>query len=147
MKGLILVAGAATAFFLLRNKSFINKATYTFEKMKIDTKAKRIKVRLGVINPTGASLMINAITGNLILNGQDVGSVQSFNKTRITSVGKSFIDLDLQPRLTGIATAAKNILSRLFSKTPAPAKKGSAMFNGSINVNGSAFPLRLNLLS
>jgi ERCC4-related helicase len=147
MKGMLLPLGIGVAlYFLYSKKQFVSQTNWSFEKLNFDLKKKRIKVTLGVANPTNESAEIQSITGNLIINGSTVATVESFENQKIAPANKSFIQLNLIPSAMGIFSQAKTILEKLLQKNQNKTKVSmKAVFAGAANVNGIVIPINLNL--
>lgn len=133
--------GAAVIYFLLGKKSLAKSATFSFEKMGIDLRNKKIKLSLGANNPTNSSATLKSIIGNLYLAGKQVASVESFNTVQILPNAKTIVTIDVRPSLSGIWSTIKTILQNK-GKSAAALK---ATFEGTANVDGISFPIKTAL--
>jgi len=133
--------GAAAIYLLLGKKSLAKSATFSFEKLGIDLRNKKLKLSLGANNPTGSSATLKSITGALYLSGKQVASVESFNTVRILPNAKTIITIDVRPSLSGIWSTIKSILQNK-GKSAAALK---ATFEGFANVDGVSFPIKTTL--
>lgn len=133
--------GAAVIYFLLGKKNLAKSATFSFEKMGIDLRNKKIKLSLGANNPTNSSATLKSIIGNLYLAGKQVASVESFNTVQILPNAKTIVTIDVRPSLAGIWSTIKTILQNK-GKSAAALK---ATFEGTANVDGISFPIKTAL--
>lgn len=136
------IAGSIT-YFLLSRKSLVKNARFSFQKMSINWKQKQILIGLGVQNPTSNSITINAISGELLVNGNSLASIESNTIIRIAAKGNSIIPLILKPSLIGLFAQIKALLQKNKDK-----KKQSiaARFVGTANLSGLMIPLDLPLI-
>lgn len=134
--------------WVMSKRNFVKTTNWTFEKMQIDLKKKKIYVFLGVQNPTGQSLTINSIVGNLIINNSTVATIESYDKQKINPTSKSLIKLQLVPSAMGLFEQAKAVVLQLLSKGKKTAKQAiKSTFKGAANVEGTTFPIDLKLMS
>lgn len=133
--------GAAVIYFLIGKKSLAKSATFSFEKIGIDLRGKKIKLSLGANNPTNSSATLKSIIGNLYLSGKQVASVESFNTVQILPNAKTIVTIDVRPSLAGIWSTIKTILQNK-GKSAAALK---ATFEGTANVDGISFPIKTAL--
>ena len=139
--GLAFLGGAA--YFLLTRKSLVKNARFSFQKMSINWKKKQILIGLGVQNPTSNSITIDAIAGELLVNGNSLASIESNTIVRIAAKGNSIIPLILKPSLIGLFTQIKALLK----KNDGQKKQTiAARFVGTANLSGLMIPLDLPLI-
>jgi len=137
MKKLLLFGGLGLiAYLYFSKKNFIKSTIWNFEGLNFNLKRKKILVKLSVLNPTGQSVNIKSIVGNLLLNNNVIATVESFINNRIEPNNKSTITLDLVPSGVGIFAQAKIIIQAIAEKKKIKGKKLSAIFQGSANVEG-----------
>lgn len=130
------------AYTYFSKKNFAKTAQFSFERLQTDFKKKQLIVTLGIANPTGQSLQINSIVGQLSVNGTDVAAVENFQQIEVKPKGKTYIPLIIKPSGMGILqqlialikTKAKNV------------KKTTAKFVGAANLGGTTFPFTVNLV-
>lgn len=148
MKKLLLFGGIGLiAYLYFSKKNFINSTIWNFEGLNFNLKRKKILVKLSVLNPTGQSVTIKSIVGNLILNSNIIATIESFIQQKIEPNNKTFITLDLVPAGVGIFSQAKVIIQALLEKKKIKGKKLSAIFQGSANVEGVTVPIDIKLMS
>ena len=138
---LILGAGAVAVFLLMRKKRMVSAMTFGLEKLGIDIRNKAIKIGLAANNPTGATATIQSINGTLFLNGKQIATIDSFQRSTIAPNSKSIINLNLRPTLTGVWSIIKDLI-RSKGKD---AKALKPIFEGSANVDGINFPIKTQL--
>jgi hypothetical protein len=142
---LLLVGGIL--YFFSRKGTFAKAAQFSFQKMEMNLKKKKIFVYLGVSNPTGQELTINSIVGNLIMNGSQIASIESFDKQKISSSAKSLIKLQLIPSAMGLFEQAKIFVENILKKKTTTTKKTvTASFKGAANLQGLVVPLDVKLM-
>lgn len=104
-------------------------------------KQKKIVVYMGVLNPTGQSLTINAVTGDLYLDGKAMASVTSFDKQSILPNQETVIKVFVAPNLVNLFSKIKALISSKLKN----AGKLKASFKGSANIEGVNIPINTQL--
>ena len=120
-----------------RKKNFAVAAKFNFKKLDFNMKAKKIVVYLGVLNPTGQSLNILSMAGDLILDGKVMATVTSFEKQSILPNQETTIKVFVSPNLVNLFSKVKNLVQSKLKKTG----KLKAAFKGSANIEGANFPI------
>jgi LEA14-like dessication related protein len=128
----IVLIGGAIAYFYGKRK-LQQSIKFSFESLKLS--GTKIIVRLGMLNPSGSSATLNSLVGSLIVKGNEVATIENFNKTIIAPKSKSFIDVTITPSALGVLTTLKSLF-----------KKGgianlSAQIVGNANIDGVTFPI------
>lgn len=121
------------AFWLYSRKRLKETALFSFDGVRIANN--KLQIKLGLSNPTNASVTINSIVGVLISKGNDIANVQSFEKVTILPNNKTFISLDVTPSLIGLFTTVKQIVRK------GGLKNLNLRFKGTANVNGLPLPI------
>ena len=134
--------GGGILFFLLKKKSLVRSAKFSFEKLDFNLKARKIKIVLGVMNPTSTAASINSIVGSLIVNGSEVASVENYTKVNILPSAKSLLPLTLTPSAAGIFSVLKTFVKNKLKG----AGKSMAIFEGTANIGGASFPIKTQLI-
>jgi len=137
--GIGLVGGLL--WMVQRKKNFSAAARFSFKKLDFHMKQKKIVVYMGVMNPTGQSLNINAVTGDLFLDGKQMATVTSFEKQSIKPNQETTIRIFVAPNLVNLFSKVKNLISSKLKNTG----KLKATFKGSANVEGTNFPINTSL--
>lgn len=139
--GFALLVGGAYYFF--SRKSLVKNAKFSFQKMSINWKKKQILIGIGVQNPTSSSVTIDSISGELLVNGNSLATIE--NNTKITIQGKanSIIPLILKPSLVGLFAQVRALLAK---GDKGKKKKVNAKFVGVANLGGLIIPLDLPLI-
>ncbi len=146
MKQLLLFSGVGFLLYtFFAKKNFVKSSNFNFESFDLDWKRKKIFVFLSVANPTGQTLNINAVSGNLLINGTILASVESFDKTIIQPTAKSTIKLQLIPSALGLLTQLKNVIQLIKEKKKKT--KLNAKFIGAVNMEGISIPVDLELMN
>lgn len=121
------------AFWLYSRKRLKETALFSFDGVRIANN--KLQIKLGLSNPTNASVTINSIVGVLNSKGNDIANVQSFEKVTILPNNKTFISLDVTPSLVGLFTTVKQIVRK------GGLKNLNLRFKGTANVNGLPLPI------
>lgn len=121
------------AFWLYSRKRLKETALFSFDGVRIANN--KLQIKLGLSNPTNASVTINSIVGVLNSKGNDIANVQSFEKVTILPNNKTFISLDVTPSLVGLFTTVKQIVKK------GGLKNLNLRFKGTANVNGLPLPI------
>ena len=121
------------AFWLYSRKRLQETALFSFDGVRIANN--KLQIKLGLSNPTNASVTINSIVGVLISKGNDIANVQSFEKVTILPNNKTMINLDVTPSLIGLFTTVKQIVRK------GGLKNLNLRFKGTANVNGLPLPI------
>ena len=121
------------AFWLYSRKRLKETALFSFDGVRIANN--KLQIKLGLSNPTNASVTINSIVGVLNSKGNDIANVQSFEKVTILPNNKTFISLDVTPSLIGLFTTVKQIVRK------GGLKNLNLKFKGTANVNGLPLPI------
>ncbi len=124
-----------------RKKNFSAAARFNFKKLDFNMKQKKIVVYMGVLNPTGQSLTINAVTGDLYLDGKAMATVTSFDKQSILPNQETVIKVFVAPNLVNLFSKIKTLISSKLKN----AGKLKASFKGSANIEGVNFPINTQL--
>lgn len=143
-KNLVLLAGAgALALIMLsRKKQIAKSAQYSFEKIGVDLKKRKVKVTLGILNPAQGSIRINSVVGLLKINGKDVATVENFSPVTVAGNAKTMLPLTLTPSLSGITDLIRSYIATRQQKGKVSAK---VTFVGSSNVDGMTLPISTTL--
>jgi len=129
------------AYYFLSKKNLAKTAKFSFEKLSMNWKKKQINVFIGVKNSGDDSAVLKSLIGDLIINGDSIASVESFDTVKIAPRSKSVINLTLKPSLVGIFLQLKNFIQKNNN-----VKKIKASFQGSANLEGLNIPLNINLV-
>jgi len=121
------------AFWLYSRKRLKETALFSFDGVRIANN--KLQIKLGLSNPTNASVTINSIVGVLNSKGNDIANVQSFEKVTILPNNKTMISLDVTPSLIGLFTTVKQIVKK------GGLKNLNLRFKGTANVNGLPLPI------
>ena len=69
------------AFWLYSRKRLKETALFSFDGVRIANN--KLQIKLGLSNPTNASVIINSIVGVLNTKGSDIANISSFEKITI----------------------------------------------------------------
>jgi len=127
-------------WFILRKKSVASSAQFSFEKLDVDLRKQKIMMTLGVMNPSNGTITFNSVVGTLLLNNNQVATIESYDKKIIAPTAKTNIVLSLRPTLVGVFQTIKDLW-----KSKLQGAKINAEFNGSANVDGITFPVKTKL--
>lgn len=96
-----------------------------------------LQLVISVKNPTNQQFTVQALTGDVVLNGTYVGSVSGFTQTVILPLAQSQLPVSVALSLTGLVS---DIISLFTGSAGQPIV---AQFQGTINVDGNVLPLTL----
>lgn len=134
---LLLVGGGVAAWYLLSRYSTIKNLLFVPRGIAVVGGA--ISVILGVQNPTSNSLAFQALSGSLVVNGNNVGNVASFQPLIILPNAETQIQLLITPNLLGIGSGILNLIE---------GNPGSSSFSASLqataNINNTAVPVNVS---
>ena len=128
-----IAAIAGLAYWAFSRKKLKESALFSFEGVRIA--GNQLQIKLGLLNPTNATITINSIVGVLNSKGNDIANVSSFEKVQVLPNNKTFINLTVQPSLIGLFTTVKQIVKR------GGLKNLNLKFKGTANVNGLPLPI------
>ena len=131
--GVLVLAGVG--YWAYSRKKLKETALFSFDGVRIANN--KLQIKLGLSNPTNASVTINSIVGVLNSKGNDIANVQSFETVKILPNNKTFINLDVTPSLVGLFTTVKQIVKK------GGLKNLNLKFKGTANVNGLPLPIDL----
>jgi len=126
----------AGAWFFLRKGSTAKNTSWRFGGFSADWKKKVLNVTLIAGNPTGASLTVQALTGDVYLSGKPIASISNFESQTIQPNAESPIKLRLRPNLLGLGATVKALVSQ-----GADALRGKLRFIGAARVQGITLPI------
>lgn len=127
-------------WYILRKKSIATNAQFSFEKLDVNLQKQKIMMTLGVMNPTNGTITFNSVVGALLLNNNQVATVESYDKKIIAPTAKTNLTLSLRPTLVGVFQTIKDLW-----KSKLQGAKINAEFVGSANVDGITFPIKTKL--
>lgn len=127
-------------WYILRKSSVAKSAQFSFENIDVDLRKQKVLMTLGVLNPTNTPLTFNSVVGNLLLNGNQVATIDSFEQVTIAPTAKTNIKITLRPSVVGIFSTIKDIV-----KSKLQGRKVNAEFVGNANIDGITFPVKTKL--
>lgn len=133
---------ALVAYKLYNTKRFTAATKFTFDKLDFNWKQKKIFITLSALNPTNATITIKSIVGTLNVNNTDVATITSFESRKVLPNTKTSMKLTLIPTTSGILS----VLVKFVKDKLKGAKKTTASFEGSANVNNINMPIKTKLL-
>jgi LEA14-like dessication related protein len=133
---LLLGAGAYALYYLGNVGVATNTIQVIFSGVNIKSLTDYV-VTMTVQNISNASLTVNAMSGNLLLNGNQVASMSDFTPRVIPAAGQVNIDIEITPNLLDIPSAIQNLI-----QTPGQNLVFTAV--GNVNVSGLVLPFNLD---
>jgi hypothetical protein len=137
MNKLILPLLAGAALFIYYKKVRIDKnvAAVRFNLKQVKLSGTNIILKVGVLNASSQSATLNSIVGDLVLSGNTIATVKSFNPVSIKPAAETDIEIILVPTGLGILTTIANLVGGKKIK--------GFTFNGRANVNNMLLPITI----
>jgi len=132
--GLALIAGGA--WYFLRKGSAAKNTTWRFAGFSADLKKMVLNVTLVAGNPTGVSLTVQSLAGDVYLNGKPIASLAQFTPQTILANAETPIKLKVKPNLLGLGATLKALISQ-----GTDALRGKLRFVGTSRVQGITIPV------
>jgi LEA14-like dessication related protein len=131
----LIAAGAFAAWWLWSRASTISNLNFIPRGLAVVGGA--ISLILGVQNPTNNAIQLNALSGNLIINGNAIGNVADFQPVVIAPNNETPINLLVTANFFGLAAGALNAIEGNETGTI------NATLQGTANINGTALPVNV----
>jgi hypothetical protein len=137
MNKLILPLLAGAALFIYYKKVRIDKnvAAVRFNLKQVKLSGTNIILKVAVLNASSQSATLNSIVGDLVLSGNTIATVKSFNPVNIKPAAETDIEIVLVPTGVGILTTIANLVGGKKIK--------GFTFNGRANVNNMLLPVTI----
>ena len=144
------IIGGAVALVLFGAKTVADASTLNYEIEDFRLNISGGTITIGIINPSGSSYQVNAITVDILDNGTRVATASYFGSLVITPTGVTPIQLTLKIDLAGITTLVLGEGEEIIKQGPnAPVMEGkeahTITMTGSVNVDGIVFPVNSTL--
>lgn len=140
-RNLLILAAVGVVFYLVKKSRDVAAINFSLAKFDVDWKNKALLIGLGISNPSGTSVDVKSISGNLFLSGKEIASVESFKTVTIAPNAKTILNLSLKPTLFSIWQLLKGSVKggKLSTSNLRPT------FEGSANVQGINIPIKTTL--
>lgn len=140
-RNLLILAAVGVVFYLVKKSRDVAAINFSLAKFDVDWKNKALLIGLGISNPSGTSVDVKSISGNLFLSGKEIASVESFKTVTIAPNAKTILNLSLKPTLFSIWQLLKSSVKggKLSTSNLRPT------FEGSANVQGINIPIKTTL--
>jgi hypothetical protein len=104
-----------------------------------------LDVVLGINNPTGETLRIGGIAGDLSINGAYVGAIFGYQITDVKSLATSYYPISARLSLSGVVTQAAEIIEAIINGDGINALFNQTIgFKGNVNAEGFTIPLNFS---
>jgi hypothetical protein len=133
---LLLAAFGTAGYFFYKKKQVTTAATSVrFNLKQIKLSGTNIILKLGVLNASSQSATLKSIVGDLVLSGNTIATVKTFNPVSIKPAAETDIELTLVPTGVGIVTTIANLVTGKKIK--------GFTFTGKANVNNMLIPISI----
>jgi hypothetical protein len=133
---LLLAAFGTAGYFFYKKKQVTTAATSVrFNLKQIKLSGTNIILKLGVLNASSQSATLKSIVGDLVLSGNTIATVKTFNPVSIKPAAETDIEITLVPTGLGIITTVANLVTGKKIK--------GFTFNGKANVNNMLVPVSI----
>jgi LEA14-like dessication related protein len=136
---ILLVAGAALAYWFYTKKQAIGLLNYYIANvgLSFDGFTPILRLNIGIQNPSNASFVIKDFVGNLVANGNNIGTMSSFVPLDVPAASQVVYPIYVRLNLIGIVSDIVNLIQN---------KSGIAQdieLTGFVNASGVVAPIDL----
>lgn len=135
---ILLLGGVAFAFFALRKKAAVGTLRFVLRGVGADFSSilsPKLKLTLGVQNPSNSSFNIKSIVGDLSVNGNYLANVNTFSNVDVKSNAETLLPITVELSIANVVSDVLQLI-RLKGK-----KELNISLVGTVNADGIAFPL------
>jgi hypothetical protein len=132
---LLAAAGAAAYYFYKKNVVTTAATSVRFNLKQVKLTGTNIILKVGVLNASSQSATLNSIVGDLVLSGNTIATVKSFNAVSIKPAAETDIEITLVPTGIGILATIANLVGGKKIK--------GFTFSGKANVNNMLVPISI----
>jgi hypothetical protein len=132
----LIVGGGIVALYLYSRYRAGTRATFYLRSTKPggSVLAPVLNVELAVQNPTGNTITIKSISGNILFSGSPIANISAFGDQIVQANSESVLRLVARPSVIGILTSIRDILDQ-------PVSNANIRFVGRANVDGIVVPI------
>lgn len=134
-----LIAGGYALVLMGKSSKDTLKANALRAQIKdVDFDWQRIRILLNVDNPTNGNFVVRSIVGDLLVNGQKVANVQTFenNGWKVPANGQGVIPI--------IGTYITGNVAQLIASIMAGGRPKDLSFRGTVNINNEMIPFNFH---
>lgn len=135
---ILLLGGVAVAFIALRKKAAVGTLRFVLRSVGADFSsplAPKLKLTLGVQNPSNSNFNLKSVVGDLSVNGNYFANVNAFKSVDIKSNSETLLPITVEPSIGNVVTSVLQLI-RLKGKTGL-----NVSLVGTVNADGVAYPL------
>lgn len=101
-----------------------------------------LDVILAIQNPTGTTLNVGSIVGDLYINDNYVANISGFQLTQIKPMAATLFPLSARLSISGVIGEAKDIIDALMVGNANVLLNQTLKFNGNVYAEGLTMPLK-----
>lgn len=101
-----------------------------------------LDVVLAIQNPTGTTLNVGSIVGDLYINDNYVANISGYQLTQIKPMGATLFPLSARLSIAGVIGEAKDIIDALMIGNTNVLLSQTLRFNGNVYAEGLTMPLK-----
>ena len=135
----LLGIAAVAAWFLYTQKKAIGMLSYSIQSVGLNFDGLTPILRLNILvqNVSQEAFVINAFVGNLVSNGDTIGTMSLFGQYAVPAASQSILPIDVRLSLIGVVSDIVNVI-----------QKGSGIaqnvsLTGYVNASGVVAPVNL----
>lgn len=100
-----------------------------------------VDIILGIQNPSGESLRIGSIVGELYINGNYAANISGFQLTDIKGLGTSFFPISARLSVSGVVNQIVDLVNGVAGDGLTALANQNLLFKGFVNAEGFTTPL------
>lgn len=138
-QSLLLVAGAAGAYWYFTQKKAIGLLNYYIHDIGVDFDglAPLMKLNIAIQNPSNSSFLVRDFVGNISANGYNIGTVSSFTPLSVPAASQVYYPVIVRLNLIGVVTDIINLIQQRSGISQ------EIILNGYVNASGIVAPVYL----
>lgn len=142
--GLLIGLAAFVAYNVFRKKSAAEKLSYYVAKVSISFSGLTpiLNVTLGIQNPTGTTLNIGSIVGDLFINGNYVANIAGYQLTQIKPTSNTLYPISARLSISGLFGEVQDIIDAISKGNYNALLSQNLSFKGNVYAEGITMPLK-----
>lgn len=145
-KFLLLGLAAFVGFKFFAKKVAAEKLNYFVQKVSIRFSGFTpiLDIIIGMQNPTGTTLNVGSIVGELYVNDTYIANVSGFQITQIAPMGTTLFPLSARLSVAGLIGEGKEIVDAILTGNTNALFNQVLRFNGNVYAEGVTMPLKFS---
>ena len=145
-KPLLIGLGLFVGYRFISKKLAADKLNYFVQKVNIRFSGFTpiIDVILAIQNPTGTSINIGSIVGDLYINSNYVANISGFQLTQIKPAAATLFPLSARLSISGLYGEAKDIINAITTGNTNVLMQQTLKFKGNVYAEGVTMPLEFS---